>query len=124
MGWSMSETRVLVMTGTPFAIGDTNDADRLAIDPAIRQVVGGRAIEHSASSSSQVSRFETEVLTTQENQAALGQLSGKWIDRVRKARKLTRIVFDIDPSVSETYGRQEGSVYNGHFGCTCYHPLF
>ena len=23
-----------------------------------------------------------------------------------------------------TYGEQEGSAYNGHFGCTCYHPLF
>jgi hypothetical protein len=23
-----------------------------------------------------------------------------------------------------TYGAQEGSAYNGHFGCTCYHPLF
>ena len=25
---------------------------------------------------------------------------------------------------SPTYGEQEGSAYNGHFGCTCYHPLF
>jgi hypothetical protein len=25
---------------------------------------------------------------------------------------------------SETHGAQEGSAYNGHFGCTCYHPLF
>ncbi len=30
----------------------------------------------------------------------------------------------MDSSVSETHGRQEGSEYNGHFGCTCYHPLF
>jgi len=22
------------------------------------------------------------------------------------------------------YGEQEGSAYNGHFCCTCYHPLF
>ena len=27
-------------------------------------------------------------------------------------------------SVSPTYGDQEGTAYNGHFGCTCYHPLF
>jgi hypothetical protein len=26
--------------------------------------------------------------------------------------------------VSETYGEQEGTAFNGHFGCTCYHPLF
>jgi hypothetical protein len=33
-------------------------------------------------------------------------------------------VLDIDSSVSETHGAQEGSAYNGHFGCMCYHPLF
>ena len=43
---------------------DTNDAERLSIDPAMRQIVGGRAVEHSAASASQVGRFETEVLTT------------------------------------------------------------
>ena len=30
----------------------------------------------------------------------------------------------MDWSESPTYGEQEGSAYNGHFGCTCYHPLF
>ena len=34
------------------------------------------------------------------------------------------IVLDMDFSESPTYGEQEGSAYNGHFGCTCYHPLF
>ena len=51
-------------------------------------------------------------------------LSGVWIDRVH-ARKLPRmIVLDMDSSVSPTHGDQEGTAYNGHFGCTCYHPLF
>jgi hypothetical protein len=27
-------------------------------------------------------------------------------------------------SVSPTHGDQEGTVYNGHRGCTCYHSLF
>src|SRR5687767_6097672 len=30
----------------------------------------------------------------------------------------------MDSSESPTHGQQEGSAYNGHFGCTCYHPLF
>jgi len=25
---------------------------------------------------------------------------------------------------SPPYGEQEGAAYNGHFECTCYHPLF
>jgi hypothetical protein len=30
----------------------------------------------------------------------------------------------MDSSVSPTHGDQEGTAYNGHFGCSCYHPLF
>jgi hypothetical protein len=33
-------------------------------------------------------------------------------------------VFDMDSSVSPTHGEQELSVWNGHYACTCYHPLF
>ncbi len=61
-------------------------------------------------------RFETEWLATDDNLAALTDLSGVWIDRVHKRKPYS--------SVSPTYGDQEGSAYNGHFGCTCYRPLF
>ncbi len=30
----------------------------------------------------------------------------------------------MDSSGSPTFGQQEGSTFNGHFGFTCYHPLF
>ena len=30
----------------------------------------------------------------------------------------------MDSSVSPTHGEQEGTAYNGHFGCSCYHPPF
>ncbi len=103
---------------------DTNDADRLSIDPVMRRIVGGRALGYTAASTSQMSRFETEVLSSDNNLKVLMQLPGKWIDRIRSAEYLKRIVLDMDSSVSETYGNQEGSAYNGHFGCTCYHPLF
>jgi hypothetical protein len=103
---------------------DTNDADRLSVDPAMRRVVGRRAVGKTAASTSQIGRFETEVLTSQENMKASMQLSGKWIEKTRSIEARKRIVLDMDSSVSETYGNQEGSKYNGHFGCTCYHPLF
>ena len=35
-----------------------------------------------------------------------------------------RIILDLDSSASPVHGQQEASAYNGHFGCTCYHPLF
>jgi hypothetical protein len=103
---------------------DVNDADRLAHDPAMRWVVGGQAVTGQAASTSQMGRFETEVLTQDANLSALADLSGCWIDRVHARRPVRGIVLDMDSSVSPTFGGQEGSAYNGHFGCTCYHPLF
>jgi hypothetical protein len=103
---------------------DVNDADRLAHDPAMRWVVGGQAVSAQAASTSQMGRFETEVLTQEANLSALADLSGRWIDIVHARRPVKMIVLDMDSSVSPTYGEQEGSAYNGHFGCTCYHPLF
>jgi Transposase DDE domain group 1 len=103
---------------------DVNDAERLRRDPAIRWVVGGRAPMGQAASASQMGRFETEWLTRPENFATLADLPGQWIDTVHRRRPPKTVVLDMDSSESPTYGGQEGSAYNGHFGCTCYHPLF
>jgi hypothetical protein len=105
---------------------DVNDAERLCVDPAMRHVVGGRASqpEKQAASTSEVGRFETEILSTKENLTALMNLSGQWIDQVHRRQPLKQLILDMDSSVSETYGRQEGTAYNGHFLCVCYHPLF
>src|SRR5476649_1856639 len=46
---------------------DTHDAERLSVDPTMRYVVGGRACERNAASTSQMGRFETEVLTQKDN---------------------------------------------------------
>ena len=103
---------------------DVNDADRLCRDPAMRWVVGDRAITGSAASASQMGRFETKWLSRPENLAALANLHGQRIDNVHQRRPPKTIVLDMDSSESPTYGEQEGSAYNGHFGRTCYHPLF
>jgi hypothetical protein len=103
---------------------DVNDAERLCIDPAMRTVVGGRAKDTQAASTSEMARFETETLSAKENLKFLMDLSGRWIDQAHHHRKLTKLILDMDSSVSETCGHQEGSACNGHFGCTCYHPLF
>ena len=91
---------------------DVNDADRLGRDPAMRWIVGGRAVARVAASTSQMGRFETEFLATDENLAALADLSGQWIDRVHERRPPKTIVLDMDSSVSPTHGDQEGTAYN------------
>ena len=103
---------------------DVNDAERLCVDPVMRHVVGGRAADRRAASTSHVSRFETDVLVQPDNLAALMNMPGQWVDLLRQRRPIRKLILDMDSSVSETYGDQEGSTYNGHFGCTCYHPLF
>ena len=66
---------------------DANDAERLAVDAARRHVVGGLATERTAASTSQMGRFETEVLTQPGNLKTLTKLPGKWIDRLRSASR-------------------------------------
>jgi hypothetical protein len=103
---------------------DTNDAERLSVDPAMRHVVGERAKDKTAASVSQMGRFETEILTQPKNLKALINQTGKWVDEVHERKSIKEIILDMDSSDSPTFGKQEGSAYNGHFGYTCYHPLF
>ena len=103
---------------------DTNDALRLARDPAMQAVVGDRALEKQAASTNTLSRFETEVLVTEENLRGLGQLNAEWVDYAMDRTRRQRIILDMDSSKSPVYGDQEEASYNGHFGCVCYHPLF
>src|SRR6476620_8798819 len=86
---------------------DVNDADRLAHDPALRWIVGGRAVTHNAASTSQMGRFETEVLVQEANLSALTDLSGRWIDRVHARHPVKGIVLDLDSSARPTFGEQE-----------------
>ena len=101
---------------------DVNDADRLGRDPAMRWIVGGKAIERQAASTSQMGRFETELLATDENVEALVDMNGVWIDKVHDRHPPKMIILAMDSSVSRRLANKR-EAYNGH-GCTCYHPLF
>jgi len=103
---------------------DTNDAVRLARDPAMQAVVGRRALEKQAASTNTLSRFETEVLVTEDNLKGLGRLNAEWVGHAMARTHHRRIILDMDSSESPVYGEQEGAAYNGHFECVCYHPLF
>lgn len=103
---------------------DVNDAGRLARDPVMRVITVRKDFDRLAASERQMGRFETGTLANNKNLAALADLSGKWIDRVQRLRKSPNLILDIDSSVSPVHGEQECSAYNGHFSCSCYHPLF
>jgi Transposase DDE domain group 1 len=102
---------------------DVNDAERLRHDPAMRWIVGEKAVSGRGASASQMGRFETRWLAAKRNLSALADLSGQWIDSVHARRPPRGVVLDMDSSVSPTHGEQEMSVWNGHYACTCYHPV-
>lgn len=103
---------------------DTNDAVRLARDPAMQAVVGRRTLEKRAASTNTLSRFETEVLLAEKNLKGLNHLNAEWVSRAMARTPHRRVILDMDSSESPVYGEQEGAAYNGHFGSLCYHPLF
>jgi len=103
---------------------DTNDADRLAQDPAMRVVVGWQGSERKAASTSEIGRFETETLTEEKNLKGLAQMNSQWVERAMAHTQHRRVILDMDSSESPVHGQQEGAAYNGHFECVCYHPLF
>ena len=99
---------------------DANDAEQFSIDLAMRYVVSGIATctDKRAASTSEMGRFETEILSTSSNVKKLMDLSGQWIDEVHRRKPPNQPVLDKDNSVSETYGQQADSGYDGHFCCT------
>jgi hypothetical protein len=103
---------------------DVNDHERLFRDPAMRAVVGEKAMERNAASAQTVSRFETEILTRGENLGALANINHAWVSRAMRVTKAKKVILDMDSSESPVHGNQEGSAYNGHFCSRCYHPLF
>jgi len=103
---------------------DVNDQEALTSDPAMRAVVGKKAIERTAASSQTVSRFETEILTSEENIEALSSINQAWVSKAVSHTNGKKVVLDMDSSEFPVHGGQEGSAWNGHFNSRCYHPLF
>jgi Transposase DDE domain group 1 len=73
--------------------------------------------------SSQMGRFETEWIGERCQPGGLADLSGAWIDRIHDRKPPRGLILDMDSSERPSHGEQEGSAWNGHFGCTCYQPL-
>ena len=103
---------------------DVNDAHRLSVDPTMRRITGKKLDDKNAASANTMGRFETQMLSVADNLQALSEVNGRWVERALEKTTHRRIILDMDSSASPVHGEQEASAYNGHFGCTCYHPLF
>jgi len=103
---------------------DTNDAERLAEDPAFRMLASRERRESSIALTSTRHWFETEVLTAEGNYQGLARLNTELVQHEATLPSTRRVTLDIDSSESPVHGAQEESAYNGHFESVCYHPLF
>jgi hypothetical protein len=103
---------------------DTNDAERLAEDPAFRMLASRERRETSVALTTTLHWFETEALTEDDNYQGLAYLNTELVQGEAVRPPTRRVILDIDSSESPVHGAQEQSAYNGHFESVCYHPLF
>ena len=85
---------------------DTNDADRLAYDPAMRVVVGWQGSERKVASTSEMGRFETETLTEEKNLKGLARMNSQWVEGAMVHTPHRRVILDMDSSESPVHGQQ------------------
>src|SRR5262245_7315936 len=103
---------------------DTNDAERLAEDPAFRMLASRERRETSVALTSTLHWFETNVLAEERSYQGLTRLNTELVQHPATRSPRRRVILDIDSSESPVHGAQEQSAYNGHFESVCYHPLF
>lgn len=94
-----------------------SSATLLKEDPIFRLVLDKESIASQPS----LSRFWDRI--TKENIAQFQSLNQVMIDKARLERNLTELIIDLDSTHSDTFGNQEGTNYNAHYGTTGYHPL-
>ncbi|QDI90511.1 IS1380 family transposase [Salicibibacter halophilus] len=97
---------------------DEDDAaDQLTDDPVFRQIIGTDALASQPSLSRFFARFDTESIDQ------LNQANQALLDKVHQVRGSKSLIFDLDSTHANTYGEQESTDYNAHYGTVGYHPL-
>ena len=104
---------------------DCNDAARLKNDPIHRFVLDRDPIDgEPLASQATLCRFENAIDVRSMDRMA-SELADRVVERHRKrlGGKVRRITIDMDPTDDPTYGQQQLSFYNAHYGNWCYLPV-
>lgn len=92
-------------------------ADSLTNDPIFTQVLGIDALASQPSLSRFFGRFDQEAI------GQLEQATQELLDKMHRVRKSNVLLIDLDSTHADTYGHQEDTAYNSHYGTVGYHPL-
>ena len=92
-------------------------ANVLQHDPVLQTLLTDEPLASQSSISRLYDRVEGETIKTLQvfNQAL--------IDKARLVRNDTNMIIDLDSTHSDTFGHQEQTAYNAHYGTNGYHPL-
>lgn len=92
-------------------------ADELTNDPVFTKVIDTDALASQPSLSRFYNRFDDDSIEQ------LNQANQELLDKVHSFRESKTIIFDLDSTHSDTYGNQELTAYNTHYGTVGFHPL-
>lgn len=92
-------------------------ANILQHDPVLQTL----STDEPLTSQSFISRFYDRVVV--ETILTLQVLNQDLIDKARLVRNDTNMIIDLDSTHSDTFGHQEQTAYNAHYGTNGYHPL-
>ena len=104
---------------------DCNDSARLRTDPVQRLLIDRDPLTGEAlASQPTLSRLENGI----DGRSLLGMgtaIMDTVMARHRKrlGQRVRRITIDLDPTDDATFGQQQLSFFNGHYGSWCYLPL-
>jgi hypothetical protein len=94
-----------------------NDADELTNEPVINAILDKDGLASQPTLSRFFNRMDEDTLVQFEN--ILKQLR----NIVYTIKKPEMVLFDLDSTLLDTYGKQEGVAYNYHYSSNGYHPL-
>jgi len=78
-----------------FLVSLSVHAERLRVDPVVRHVVGARAMDRDAVSTSQMAPFETGALCHPDNIEAPMAMPSQWVDRTRQGQPTGKLILNV-----------------------------
>lgn len=91
--------------------------DQLTKDSVFTQIIGTDALASQPSLSRFFRRFDRQSIEE------LNQANQELWDRVHQFRHSKAVIFDLDSTHSDTFGKQESATFNAHYGTVGFHPL-
>ena len=117
--WTHTNHKLLKQLVLQIVAGYNTDsaANFLQHDPVLQTL----STDEPLASQSSISRFYDRVVV--ETILTLQVLNQDLIDKARLVRNDTNMIIDLDSTHSDTFGHQEQTAYNAHYGTNGYHPL-